>query len=310
MQFLYSARLILALILTVLSSSGCRDLHSEPKTRTNNNITFNVASEDKWPPIKEALACLSQTGPIISQHRGRSHEAGWADNSLSGLKALHEQGFVMAEIDLARLRDGTHILFHDGVWDKRSTGHGPVASANWNTAQKYLLVNKRGKITSDTPLTLGQLTDNTKNQLYLEIDFKSSANEKEIISHFKAVGQGDHIILIAYSRSQALRLHKLAPNALIAAPVSKIGDVRAYEIAGLPTSSLIAWLGTKTYNENLAKALKERRVYSAFGMMSPKYAKEADYSPLTLIVTDYANEARKMAGIRQTGQDRLAECNF
>ncbi len=311
MQFTASPLTILALSLTALMLPACRapDVGSNSAVQNSSVSATNQQGEPRWPSIKQALACLTQDGPIISQHRARTRETEAADNSPSGLTALRQQGFVMGEIDLARLKDGTHILFHDGVWDDSSTGRGTVAAVNWDEAQNYLLVNKRGNVTSDRPMSLNQLTDYAKGQLYLEIDFKSSSNESQIIDHFNAAGQGDHIILIAYTRSQALRLHKLSPQALIAAPVSKIGDIRAYEVAGLPSSSLLAWLGTKTYDEGLARALKERGVFSAYGMMSPKYAKEADYSPLSIIVTDYANEARDKAKLRQTGAARLEKCN-
>lgn len=276
---------------------------------TQNPAQTPDVTYDNWPTLSEALACFSSSGPIISAHRGRDKSKPFAENSLSSLTDLHARGFIMAEIDVARLKDGIHILFHDGVWNEGSTGRGPIASTTYKDSQSLLLKNERGEITSDRPVSFSETLTFAKGRLYLEIDFKSSADEKKIITLIEQAGMIDHVALISYSRAQALRLHKLAPNALIAISMSKTGDIKAYEVAGLPRRKMLAWLGTSNYNNTLPANFARQGVPAIYGMFSPRYADTMSYAA-QIIVTDFPHEAMEQARLTKKDAVRLADCSF
>jgi len=263
---------------------------------------------DSWPDVISALTCVTKDGPIISAHRGRDKGKGFADNSLEGLKALLARGYIMAEIDVARLKDGTMIAFHDGVWDPMSTGRGPVSASTWEEAEKLLLKTKRGKITASKVPTLDQILRWADGQFYFEIDFKSSANEKAVVQTIYDAGMHNHVILISYNDSQAVRLRKIARavtggDMMVSESISRVSD-----IARLPKSTTLGWTGTKSYNRMLIEKIEDAGIASAYGMMSPKYYKGPMPKSVSILVTDYPDEAKAKTGVRKKDSERLKGC--
>ena len=150
--------------------------------------TDPTAIDGPLPSLTTQFECLPKETAIISAHRGTARGSGFAENGLRGLSALIKRGYLMSEIDVARLKDGTYILFHDGVWEDKSTGRGAVAASTWEQAEKYLLKDPQGKLTSDTPIKLSNYLAEAKDKIYLEIDFKSSARYQDVIKMIRAHG--------------------------------------------------------------------------------------------------------------------------
>ncbi|MEE9348233.1 MAG: glycerophosphodiester phosphodiesterase family protein [Robiginitomaculum sp.] len=262
-----------------------------------------------WPSVQSALSCLAESGPIISAHRGRDLKSKrFADNSLEGLRALRKSGFIMAEIDVAQLKDGTLILYHDGIWDEHSTGRGAVAASSWAQAEKILLKTKRGDITASHLPKFTEVLDWAGGQFYFEIDFKSSADEVAVITAINVAGMTKNVVLISYNQKQAARLRRAGRkitggDMMVAVSTRSVRDFKA-----LKAGPSLAWTGTKGLNETLISQLNAQSIPAAYGMMSPKYATPANYSALSVIVTDYAREAKQKAGLRQSGVSRLRAC--
>ncbi len=262
-----------------------------------------------WPSVQNALSCLSKSGPIISAHRGRDRAGNrFADNSLEGLINLRKNGFIMAEIDVAQLKDGTLILYHDGIWDDNSTGRGAVAASRWAQAEKVLLKTRSGDITATRVPKFTEVLDWADGQFYFEIDFKSSANEAAVIKAINAAGMAQKTILISYSEKQAARLRRAGRkitggDMMVAVSTRSVRDFKA-----LKAGPSLAWTGTKGLNEKLIGQLNAQSIPAAYGMMSPKYTKPANYGALSVIVTDYAREAKQKAGAAQSGASRLKAC--
>jgi len=164
---------------------------------------------DALPSVTQMLTCLRSTGPIIAAHRGRDKARRDPENALSSLRSLKDAGFIIAEVDVARLKDGTHIL----------------------QKQADYLRGLSSRITGETLL-----------------------------------------------------------------------------ISGPKGKTRLQWLGTKQYNQAGAQSLKRAGKFSAYGMMSPKYAKSADYAALSILVSDYPKEAKAKAGIKRTDRARANEC--
>jgi len=259
-----------------------------------------AVNPDGLPPLSQALSCLSGTGPIIAAHRGRDKIKRHPENALSSLKSLKLSGFVIAEIDVSRLKDGSHILHHDGVWDETTTGTGVVASTRWEDAQKLLLKTRGGKPRSERLSTLDDILSWANQDFYLELDFKSSADEHAVIKAVHAAGMTDHVVLIAYSARQADFLRGL----------SRRITGKTVLISGPPGSTSFEWAGTKAYNVKAIRATAKSGRFTAYGMMSPKYAKRADYSPLSVLVSDFPREAKDKVGIKAKDRARIAACDI
>ena len=287
-----------ALIFSVCILPGCKD------KATTKADDISAASAQALPPLSQIMPCLRDHGPILALHRGRDKSKSAPENSLLALREVYKAGYIMAEVDVAGLKDDTLILFHDGVWDDKTTGRGPVAATSYDQASQYLLTTKRG-VSSERVARFDDVLSFAKGKLYLEIDFKSSANEANVISAIKEADMQGQVVLIGYSLKQARRLHRMLPDAMISAPIKSAGDLRSL---GAPKSQVLAWVGTKQYDASRMARLRGLGIHVAYGMMSPRYAKPGDYLPLSVLATDFPQEAISKARLKGGDKKRLKGC--
>ena len=287
-----------SLIISASILPACKD---ETSTRT---IDPTAAITQALPPLSKIMPCLRDHGPILALHRGRDKSKSAPENSLLALREVFKAGYIMAEVDVAGLKDDTLILFHDGVWDEKTTGRGPVAATDYAQASKFLLTTKRG-VSSERVARFDDVLSYAKGRLYLEIDFKSSADEADVINAIKSADMQGQVVLIGYSLKQARRLHRRLPEAMVSAPIKSAGDLRAL---GAPKSQVLAWAGTKQYDASRIARLRGLGIDVAYGMMSPRYAKPRDYLPLSVLATDFPQEAISKARIKGGDRGRLDTC--
>lgn len=224
---------------------------------------------DAWPSAAQMLRCLSQSGPVIVAHRGRDKSKGQAENSLGALKNLRARGYIMAEIDIAQLKDNTLIAFHDGILDEVSTGRGVVATSTWPQVETLLLKTRKGQITSERPVRLSDILNWANGKFYLELDIKSSANPRAIIDAVLTANMQEHVILIAYDDRQAAQLKTLSRTLSGGSILISVPQTSARKATDNPN---IVWLGTKNFKDRDTKAIKAKNHFPAFGLFSPKYA--------------------------------------
>ncbi len=167
-------------------------------------------------PIRTYLDCLPDDAVLVAAHRGTGEGLGAPENSVSGLEALIEAGVMMAEIDIARIRDGTLISFHDGVWEEKSSGTGPVVSTRRADFDRIRLRDREGGSVGGEPVpTLDAMLDAAQGRIYLELDFKTSADIPRVIDLVRARGMEDEVILIATDAAEAKQLAPYADEFLL-----------------------------------------------------------------------------------------------
>ncbi len=238
---------------------------------------------------------------MISAHRGTARGTRYAENTIAGLDALINRGYLMSEIDVARLKDGTHILYHDGVWEDGSTGRGAVAAVDWEKAEGYLLKDTQGRLTSQTPPKLEDYLTHAQGRIYLEIDFKSSANYQQVIDMIRTKNMTNSVILIAYNEGQARTLSRLAPNMWIS-----VSTQRSSDISKLGNEKLAAWLGKSLSDHTLIDRLEDMKtpiLGSVGNEWSPDSALKAD-----VLVTDYAFDHRPISGLTRSTRKTYENC--
>jgi len=293
---------VLALFTSIfVCLSGCQ------VEQTTKKPTTDRSAQRELPSLERQFACLPAESAIIAAHRGNSRNMGLAENVMPSLKALYEGGILMAEIDVAGLKDGTHILFHDGVWEEDTTGRGVVAATTWAQASSYLLRDDQGKLTSSVPARLDEALAFAKGKMYLEIDFKSSAKYDHVISQIKNAGLENHVILIAYNDKQVRALRELAPDMMISASVRSLSDIEKYNKMGLTTKRLNAWMGTLTDDLPLAQALSDKGI-TVLAMGQRQLNELA--GPAHVLVSDYAlsdKSAGPYPGIIGLNKDNLSD---
>lgn len=253
----------------------------------------------KLPPIRKALGCLPAEAAIIAAHRGTDER--WidqAENSIGGLNALIAHGTIMAEIDVAGLKDDTLITFHDGVWDEISTGKGPIAVSAKADLENILLKSRAGDLTADRPPLFSDMLQTAKGQMYMEVDFKSSADPAAVIKAIRDADMTDQVLLIAYNPDQAALFERLAPDILRSNPTEATQTDHG------------VWLGYGVGNGDTAKTLKSKDNYIIGRIGDPK--RQPPLKVLTqaadILVTDGAERYEGTLGLTSETKAIFESC--
>lgn len=301
------------LVLGALSSCQASNTPAKPSKVDENDV--NIVSKYG---VSDALYCIPTETAFVAAHRGTVEDSEYPENSLMSLKALHEKGVLFAEIDVARLKDDTYILFHDGVWDKKTTGKGVVAATSWPQSQKLLLQDTKGQISAARPSKFTDILAWAKGKMYLEIDFKSSANPEKVISLIRDAGMIDQVVLIAYTAEQAQALYTLAPDALLSVGVKKAGDVKALKVRGIPYEHMAAWTGRGQVSQRTRNVLKEKNIpvlaasFMDLDGVIQKTGRTDLYKPFAefpdLVVTDFAFDAQQVLELKGKSFESFNAC--
>ena len=286
-----AAALILAAGLTACKAPSATNTDA-PRSQTSE-ATPTLA------PIRKTLSCLPPEAAMIAAHRATDKR--WTDqaeNSLTGLKALIEHGTLMAEMDVAGLKDDTLISFHDGIWDEISTGKGPIAVSTKADIDKILLKSRAGDITADRPPLFSDMLKTAKGKMYLEIDFKSSADPQDVIDAIRREGMTDQVLLIAYNPDQAALFERLAPEMLRSNPAKAAKADHA------------VWLGYNVAKAKTAKTLKSRGNYiiGRIGDPNRQPPLKTLMQAADILVSDNAEKHEGIIGLTRETRSQFEAC--
>ena len=301
--------------------SSCQD-SSAPADKPNiddkaHNITSSAQEITPYPSILELFACKPDGVALVTAHRGTHESSKYPENTVEGLRALHAEGVLIAEIDVARLKDGTQFVFYDETWDRRSTGTGSITNTTWEQSQEIFLKDTNGEITSYRPNSFADILSFAKDKIYLEIDFKPSVDEAKVLNTIRNAGMADQVILISHNHEQALRLYKLAPQMALALGISTPGDIKKMEDLGIPASIMTGWTGEKLIPEDVAKALRDKKIPVFVGSfdLDDKLQESGDFTPYTkytvnadMVVSDFALDAQEILGMSDEDKMKMDEC--
>ena len=269
--------------LAITSLIACQSETASPQNEPQ--------ASGNWPHLMDRLNCLPEEGVLVAAHRGTSRKQGLAENAIESLEALYAGGVRVAEIDVAKLRSGEHVLFHDGVWEDKSTGQGAVAQSRWRDVQNYLLRDTDGGLSTARPSLLGNALQYAKGRLHLEIDFKSSADYGEVIQIIRANNMSNDVVLIAYSAGQAKALARQAPDMLVSVSVKNRSDIQTLEKSGVKKSQMMGWIG-KSEDRSLQKFLQQQNI----PVLAQESGRRAPFNEADIFVTDYALSKRVFEG--------------
>ena len=326
-NYRYKLTLIGALLASTTALSSCQAANTpsdmvkvDEKAR---NITPNTDNILPHPSVLTLFACKPAELAFVAAHRATHSGSIYPENALISLQALVEKGVPFAELDVARLKDGTQITFHDGTWERRTVGPKniltlPLAVTNWEQSQKLLLKDTNGTTTASRPSSFADVLAYAKDKIYLEIDFKSTVSEAKVIESIRAADMLDQVILISYTAEQAVRLHKLAPDAALSVGIFKPADIKAMESLGIPASVMTAWTGSEPITDALASALRAKNIpilAGSFFDLDEKLQASGDFTPYTkyakhpdLVVTDYAFDAQPVLEITGENLRKMEAC--
>ena len=269
----------------------------------DNSKTLKVTegSTKALPSLADYISCLPQETALLAAHRGTAKRTKYPENSMSALKALISKGYLVTEVDVAGLKDGTHILFHDGVWDEKSTGKGPIASSTWADAEKILLEDTKGKVSSDRPVKLEDYLLAAKGKIYVEVDFKSSSKYETAIKLIRKHNMANQVILISYSEGQSKKLARLAPDMMLSVSANEALGQTRYK-----PDQIAAWIGYDVDNRRLVDSLRGKDVPVLGRIRKDWNSQEADAGDI--LVTDNIFDKRPIAGLTKNNKAKLEDC--
>ena len=300
LSYFHTASKTVGLALIIGALSSCQGGNTPSPESKIDDIARNITP---FSSVMDVFSCKPANLAFVAAHRGTHEGSEFPENALESLKALHKAGVPFAEIDVARLRGQTQILYHDGTWERGSTGKGPIAVTSWNASQLILLKDTNGNITSFRPSSFSDVLSWAKDKMYLEIDFKSSVDEIQVVETIRKAGMLNQVILISYNTEQALRLHKLAPSAALSVGIFKPGDIKALEVRGISVDVMTAWTGKGPITQELSAALRARNIpilAGSFFDLDDKLQQSKDFSAYTdyaklpdLVVSDFAFDTQQ-----------------
>ncbi|MEM9500868.1 MAG: glycerophosphodiester phosphodiesterase family protein [Pseudomonadota bacterium] len=254
---------------------------------------------DPQGDLSAMLDCFEVEGrTLISAHRG-GPSAGLPENGIETMDAMMAAVPAIMEIDVAQSTDGVLYLMHDRTIDRTTTGSGQTAELAWDAIKDLNLRDEAGWVTSYKVPTFQAALDWAKGKTVLQVDFKRTASFEDTIAMIREKDMAQSVILIAYSRGQAIRLHELAPEMLISFSIGAIGELDAIVEAGIPADRIVAFTGTKLPRPDLFRALDEADVEVIFGTLGS--------NPRSLDnVIDRHGTDERYAEIGQDGVDILA----
>ena len=292
----FKAPLSTALALLLAACGSADETLSTTKAQTSEAVSKNVL-----PPLAQYMSCLPQETALVAAHRGTARNSNYPENSMSALKVLLEKGYLVSEIDVAGLKDGTHILYHDGVWDEKSTGKGPIASSTWDDASKLLLTDTKGKLSADRPVKFDDYLKAAKGKIYLEIDFKSSSKYETVLKLIRDNNMADDVILISYNEGQTKKLSSLAPEMMLS-----VGSNEALGQNRFKPGQIAAWIGYNVDNQGLVNSLRDKDIPILGRVRKDWNAQAADAADL--LVTDDVFDHKPIAGLTKSNEIELKEC--
>lgn len=268
------------LSLSLLMLSACNNAASVPPA--------DISRVDTLPPIRTALECLPNEGALVAAHRGTAEGYLEPENSISALERLIADGILMAEIDIAAIKDGTPVIFHDGVWDYHTDQTGPVVATSAADFARLRLKDTNERVTVEPVPTLAAMLDAAKGRIYLELDFKTSSDMDTTLQMVRDREMTDQVLLIATDDAEAEAFMPYAGEFLMSLP-------RAPQ-SGATNSKQGVWIGGRWRDGG------EAEIEGANYVIGAQWKKDAAQLPkaaraLDILVTDQAQRYDTAAGL-------------
>lgn len=252
------------------------------------------------------LDCVEAQGAsLVAAHRG-GPAPGYPENSLETLKYTLASAPALMEVDIAASADGVLFLMHDEDLDRTTTGTGPVSALAWEQIERLRLKDAEGRVTAFSPPRFDEVLAWAEGRTILELDFKPSASYEAAAKEIRRQQAEDRVILIAYSLSQARRLHALLPETMISLSIRSQSELNRAVAAGVPADRLVAFTGVRQPDARLYDILEARDVEVISGALGGRDSIDADVAR-SGDDAQYANLSRLGADIIATDRPLAAQ---
>ncbi|MEM9570918.1 MAG: glycerophosphodiester phosphodiesterase family protein [Pseudomonadota bacterium] len=255
-------------ISAVLGAAGCQPEPREVDPPANASLDHSDRASEQLGPLPEFFDCVRENGGLLIASHRAGPAPGYPENAIETLDYATEQGLLIHEIDVVESRDGVLFLMHDRTLGRTTTGNGAVADTDWETIRTLNLKDNGGQITAFTPPSLSDVLLWAKTRgVIVELDKKPTTSFRNIISHVRAAGAENNVVLITYDDNQAVEVARLAPDLMMTATVNSRTHQETLEAAGVNFDQVVAWMGTRDPNPRAFAAVGYRDIEAAFGTL-------------------------------------------
>lgn len=229
--------------------------------------------------LADFLDCAREQDVTFLQAHRAGDRPGAAENSLGAINASLADGAVFVEIDVARTRDGVLVLMHDRTVDRTTSGRGRVSAMPFADFAALKLEDVDGMILAEAPPTLSAALESLDGRGIAQIDLKG-IDVETIAGAIEASDAVDRSVVITYSISEAIALHRALPEVMFSVGIDDLEDLRQLENAGVDLTRVQAWLGNGTGQPLLDAALAERSIETSYGDFRGERNGTVDYQLL------------------------------
>ncbi len=163
---------------------------------------FALAGRPRTEMLRAKLESDDRNYVFVTMHRGDWRHA--PENSIGAIKGSIEIGADIVELDVAKTKDGHHVLLHDGSLDRVSNGKGPSTNYTLAEIKKFRLKGEDNKLTDYEILTLEEAFALTKGKILVNID-KFPRDPKGVAECARRCGVEREVILKGKFMPNSLR---------------------------------------------------------------------------------------------------------
>lgn len=252
-----------ALLAAALALAGC-DLNF-PEAGVGPAVDVAIIRTPESLPA--FFDCLREDGfTAVSAHRG-GPAPGFAENAIPTFEnTLRAAPGAFLEVDISQTADGVLVLMHDDRAERTTTGAGAIAELDMAQLLTFQLEDDSGRRVDARVPTLAEALEWADGRAVLELDIKRGVRFEEVVSAVSAANAMSRVVFVTYSVEGAVRLARLAPQAMIYTTISNVRELDTLERRNVDLTHIVAWVGTDTPPASLVEALAARGVETRFGM--------------------------------------------
>ncbi len=186
--------------------------------------------------------------PVISGHRGGTTK-GYPENCIATFENTLRYTPAFFEIDPRLTKDSVVVLMHDATLERTTNGTGRVSDYTWEELKRFKLKDPEGNITPYGIPTLDEVIKWSKGKTIINLDKKDvplTITMKKLKQHQAAT----HVMLTVHTAEQAKYYYDNIPGVMFSAFVKTKKELDSYEKAGVPWSSIMAYVGPENKPEN------------------------------------------------------------
>ncbi|WP_411819273.1 glycerophosphodiester phosphodiesterase family protein [Hyphococcus formosus] len=250
-----------------LALVACSDSVTDTDTQTprlNSSMGWRI---DAGNDLNAFFECLENEGvTLVSAHRG-GPTPGFPENALETMAEVMTKIPAVMEIDVATSSDGVLYLMHDDTLERTTNGEGETNALSWAELKKLKLEDNDGRITNFAPTRFADALAWAKGRTIIQVDFKRTTKYEDVAKEIIAQNAENRVILIAYSRASARKLHSLMPNAMISLSLNSQSDLNRAVATGIPDDRILGFTGIEDPRPRLFSILNSRDVEVIFGTL-------------------------------------------